>query len=713
MTGADRAARRAAALPAAALVAATLVAGRAGAQTLDLDPATRPPEIGDRTFVVPLVDELEAELETLIRRDRRADGVERTLLRASIHCRRLAVDLLLGGETAGPAGSVAVLHGVRLASGRADLDAALEALGGRDPAAPSTARALRLVARFHETPPGLDAAIDDRDPAALDRRLAECFAPLGEAIVILDGAPLADHWLHAADAGASDGGPAGTDLAAVVDGLAARLDDAGLPASTATPVRETIEFLGRGLAFSELRSRVVAGCRAVSTVLDVADTIAGAAWLGDAPADRYLAEVAAAAAGYRAPDTRAAAAARLEELEAVQVVVQHLGRLRAAREDVRPLMALLARLDAPEHAAGRRWRLELLASILEGMADFRALSREPPPPGRDLPQVHRRLRRTYLDAEAALLRELARRPPEDVSLADPAFASQLGDLRQLLGDLRRLHRVSAWVETVAAIAPEAEDALATRLRRLAARLLDPQRRAGAVEQMDRFEAELARFARLPFEDDLAAGTPAAVAATGGQHRALLERIETARRAWAVAWSGPEPPGPASRRLELLARLASAMLDLATAADTTEAAGTLNRWAAWDMPAWAMARPLTDVAGRLKLGAAAAVEGDDDELAAQLDRMDADAPLVRVVGGLLRARGEALAALPDGARSLAGQVVHGPTPGAWLADRRPEIARLCRYATELVYAQRTNERELVDALGPYVAGLCDDLLPALR
>src|SRR4030095_16628808 len=167
-------------------------------------------------------------------------------------------------------------------------------------------------------------------------------------------------------------------------------------------------------------------------------------------------------------------------------------------------------------------------------------------------------------------------------------------------------------------------------------LLDPNRRPDSIAAMSELERQLGLFAELPFEAHLRDGDAGAATATGALHAQLLAVIKQQRQKWAQAWGDGNATSDAGNRMMQLYRLTSAMADMADIArgggggEGGDDADLLNRWSGWMLDPALFRRPMADVSSRLKLATAAAVQGDDNGLSQQLERIDRDAPLVKLV-----------------------------------------------------------------------------------
>jgi hypothetical protein len=645
---------------------------------------------------------LEEERQELARRAAIAQSPRRDVLEGLLGVRRLAAELIGAGESAGPAGSAAIVAGFTLMRGRDGLDAALgellELASPQPPQEPRSARleeALQHVQRFVA---GLDAGPGpSTDPEVLDSAVALATRPLLRALTALAaGGGAADHWLAA---------PGSTDsLEADLSRLRARLAAAPPPPSVLQPINRVVSYLKRGSTYDDLRPRVLEYAAEMSAALDLQESLARAAWL---PADRRDAlenRLGDALRGFGDPATRTAAREALRRLASTGAVIDRITVLEQRQSaELRELRAVvLDRLAAegnePLSSAER------LVQILDRMIAYRELV-EPELSG-ELRAVRRRLDESCRKAERALLERIAAVLENPGALADPALSSLVSSHRDAIGDLERLDRVPQWTATFALLRPAAANGFSTKLRRLCTELLDQSRRPDAAAQLERLGRQVERFGQLPYEDRIRRGD--AVAVTGGMDRQLAAAIDGARGAWADGAALGESDGEAAVRLELIYRLAAAMADTADVPGGAEAA-ILNRWAAWEIDPSTSARLLGDLPGRFKLATAAAVDGQLEELRRQVERIEREAPPARLVGRLHTALAPRLEALPDGALGTAAQLA-GPQPrAAHLAEARGSIAGFCRYAMELDYARIVGDEELAGRLQSHLNALSMELL----
>lgn len=735
------------------------------AQTLDISSAIAPPVLVQPTYSAHLVAELDDEIKKLRIAPQDENQQRQAIRTASINIRMIASDLLASGDRAGKDGSIAVLAGLRLARGRGAIDSALSklldlppasqpaetpgAVAG-DKAAAGLESILRSIRVFNDSVEALERQAHPFDGHDPDEILPAVFKHLAQAIGELEQSPIASHWIPARSVNIK--APA-SDRAATIssdrpelslEAIAARLPDAPLLPQARDDLADIIDFLRRGEQFTELQPRIDQYRSVVQAVLELADLAAQAAWLTDRDRQAYSGRIAHAVALFKDPKTRDAGRSMIGRLNRSRAVIEHIGALAQAKVEVKAIAGALSAAemmidDEVQSDAGRQ-QLALLAQILERMVAYRHL-----PAANlkgDLRSVERDLHKSYRKAEEALLKQIGSMAANAHPMSDPAFTTLLSDHKQLLADLQRVREVPAWVQAIAAIDHGSSDLFQRQILKISRWLLDPNRRPDAVAAMDQFQQQLNLFAELPFEKQLRAADPTAIAASGGLNEKLIAVISQQRQKWAQAWSEGNSSGEAGNWMMNLYRLTRTM---AEADEVVRAAGPpeppesgipdsgvpelhipglpglpgvpggeiLNRWPAWQLDPATVARPMADVVNRLKLATAAAVGGDEAGLAQQLERMDRDAPLAKLVGrlsGLLR---EDLSALPQNeAAAIMGQIVFPAMPGAWMLDHQRELADVCRYAAEQQYAAAAGRKESADAMNQYVNAVANRLLVIL-
>jgi hypothetical protein len=164
---------------------------------------------------------------------------------------------------------------------------------------------------------------------------------------------------------------------------------------------------------------------------------------------------------------------------------------------------------------------------------------------------------------------------------------------------------------------------------------------------------------------------------------------------------------------ILHRLLRAMEDNLDLVASDSRAALLHRWAGWVMPEGQLTRSVTDIEARLKLASAGAVRNDFADVRQQLDLIEREAPVAHLVAQLSRIMAQPLSQLPDGVAGMIGKAMYPPEAGAFLIDRRQEIAELCRYALEAEYANSYGREGEAGRIRAFVNGRAHRLLDALE
>jgi hypothetical protein len=473
-----------------------------------------PPQLGRDTFAAHSASLLEVEVQELTARAAIAHPQRRALLDARVNVRRLARQLLVAGDGAGPEGSSAVIAGLCLAKDMGVIDATLEQVA----ATPLT---------FGDLPVA--------DVHALDLALERALTPLLEAVAREQQRSPVNLWVADPRPERPDGGAA--TIAGLQD-LGERLASAPLRGDTRDELGVIADYLARGSVYPDLRPAVERHLETIAGLLELVAAADGAAWI-DGPARAGLDDrTHEAVVLFRQRSTRGEGETRLRRLAEARAVIVSLNTLAdvAPRLDLAlAQVALLVQLtdEGITDAAPARWgRLRL---VVDRMVAYRALSE--PDLEAELRLVRRRLDEAYRRAEHALATRTAELITASGGLADPALASLVADHQQYLDDLRRIEQLPAWIDQVRAIDPAAAGPFGGQVRLWSQWLLDNARRPQAVLAMERFERELRLLGRLPQEDALRRGELAA--ATGARGDELAATIDAARKAWAQAWGRGE------------------------------------------------------------------------------------------------------------------------------------------------------------------------------
>lgn len=706
----------------------------AHSQTLDLDVPPAAPELDRFTFANDIIGKLEQEIADSLAKERGADPIEKLALQTMVNIRIIAADLLTTGDKAAELGSVTSLAGLTLAQHRSDIDATMQdfiALSQRlaksnNPSDADQSRlriavdALRL---FNDNAVANAADLRTVDVKFLDRAMAAMFMPLADAVSAIDRKEAQNQWIQA-----SKVTPTPAMAVQRQPGVAApirapqrtvaqvrnELFALSLRDDTKAELSSIVDFLERGSAFPDLRPQVDASLRHISQVIDLLNSLQGATWLDDKSREAYLERLHLGVVLFKDPRTRERGQRHLDRLESSRVIIDRITTLAGVNVRINSLRDAFLDADAmienPAQADLGQQQLRKLDTVLARMIAFREL--KPVELRRELQVVVRQLEMQYEDSEKRLLNEIETLATNPGALTDPGFASLMQNQEQYLSDIERVRRMPDWVDKIRLIDPGSAGPFHNQSRKMAQWLLDSNRRPDALRAMDQIEQQLALFYPLPFEGPLRTGDAVAVKATGGLNEQFLRVIDNLRRNWARAWADGDAGSEEANHLLLIYRLLQTMEDTAHVIDLRDASDALNRWSAWELSETAVARTVSDLPSRLKLATDAAVKEDQDALARQLEEIDRDAPVVKLLGRLAQVIGKAALDLPDGAVGCMGQLTGPPGSDAWWANRRNDLATLCRYQTEAEFARTVGREELLDALTQFVNARANDMLTQL-
>lgn len=325
----------------------------------------------------------------------------------------------------------------------------------------------------------------------------------------------------------------------------------------------------------------------------------------------------------------------------------------------------------------------------------------------------RKLNEDYASSEKYILENLAKLTSEPDALSNPALSSLISDQKQYLQDLKRTVQLPQWISILSQLVPRSAKAIERQLQKVSNQLIDPNSRPGAIVTLDKLGEQIHMFNPLPFENQLYSANSAVIKSTGGRQKELAAAITESRKAWAQAWADGNNTEENATHMMLLYRFTQLQGDAASLILIEEKPLTLNRWAAWELPAEIVSQRSADLPTRLKLATAAAIDSDDQTLAHQLDRIDREAPFAKLVGRLHLHLSESLADLPDGALSILGQTTSLPGQDAWGISMRMNLAQLCRYTLEHQHAQATGQAAMANTLEKYVNQLASNLLVELN
>lgn len=739
---------------AAALAAAVALGGTAFARshpalpsqsggTLNLEGVPPLPHLRGESVSIQVASTLEQEISELERPPAAvADALLTSVRSARLELRRLARLLLVKSDAGGPASDAAALHGFRLADLRRRVDLRLErAVEGTGLTLAGESRPLgvrerdriqRLLARFAEVAPKALGSARLDDIVQLDSAMSVALEPLIDAIAITESMPTGD------DLGS--GWPTKDELAAlgVASGIGA------LPAHGAAPTmslaidpcdpiqRESIQgevgpatwnaierLCGRAseaatdgnaspIDLMDAAMRLSMASKAASW-LDAnarADLDQRAAALAEGRGDRGLAKAKASLVAAR---TRLGAAAT--ESNPPAELDRVLRSLLFLRDDGSSDGSLLpvALAQSPRE----------LTRVIERVADsiqiaVAARTGEATESAKEWKAPLRDARRRYDKAETATWAKLPGLLADEDSLTNPEYTGLVRAQREAFRDIDRVLGAQKLIDSIGGVRPQAARGLGARVHAMVRWLNEPPRRDDATLAYDTLELHVTLFLPMPFERDLREPTDEALTFTAGRTNELVRAVDEARSAWADAWAEGAATGTAAKRLVLLHRLLRTMEDLSRGGGPSgrDAVGSLSRWGAFHATKASLAPAMVDMTAMAQLATTSAIKGDDEKLARDLDRIDRDAPLARLVGQLSRDLEPWLAKRPG---DILGQLVairEAPRGDAWGIALRSRLAAILRAARELDAARRGNRDEDEKALLEHLSGLARTALESI-
>lgn len=689
-----------------------------------------PPLLGLNTYLTRCNVIMRSEIMDLADKDAVAKEIEQAALQAQINVRRLAIQLLTQGDRAEGDGILAVFNGLRLFHARYDLDESLDGLvtlgrglqaGDNELLLAKFAEAYEALGRFNKKLQNAPHEIPITNNVQLDRFIEQLMWPLIPTVELVALDSVVHHWPTTSDISSTlqeenaDSNTSDSQIAAdlLLKQIRLGLEEISLEDDTHDKINTILDWLQRGSQFPEFHHGIQRYSKLLLEVLEFASALENASWLEENTQQILKDRLHTATVLFEDRTTRAIGQQQLTQLLKTKSVLIRTSKLAEKRHDVKPIgLVFGAMLNSTDHdnslepvIARKLWL------IVERMMIYREL--KTPKLQREFRLVMRKLNEDYLASEKYLLENLAKLTSEPDALIDPAISSLISDQKQYLEDLQRIAQLPQWVSTLSQLVPGSANAIEKQLQKISKLLIEPNSRPSAITTLDKLSEQIRLFNPLPFESQLYSGSSAVIKTTGGRHKQLAAAITQSRRAWAQAWADGVNTEETSKHMMLLYRFTQLQGDAAGFLLVEEKPLTLNRWAAWDLPAEIIIQRSADLPTRLKLATAAAIDGDDQTLARQLDRIDREAPFAKLVGRLHLNLSESLAQLPDGALSVLGQTTSLPSDEAWGVSMRIKLAQLCRYTLEHQHAQATGQAPITQSLETYVNQLASVLLYELN
>lgn len=369
-------------------------------------------------------------------------------------------------------------------------------------------------------------------------------------------------------------------------------------------------------------------------------------------------------------------------------------------------------LDAPsiDDSAILLSRTRLLVEIME---DARLGEQEVL---RDLTSALRSIEKRRQRLKRKLLTQLPSIAAEPTALSTNELSSLIAAMKSTHDDEVRIRNATRQVRRITDLRPSSTREFTRRVREWCRMLSQTGNRTKGADALDQVSLSFERYDPIPFESRLRTADPQAQILTGGRAVDLVQRIDLLRTEWADEIAQGELNGPRGKELDLLARLGRLLSDLEVVAEeqsqVREAVAVTNRWGGWYVPEHAIEWMARSIAPGLKIAVAAALQGNLDQLQSDLNRLEDQAPPVRLLGWLASQLNGPLEGTIDGP---AGAIIASALPAsreAWLINHRIVLASICRALLERSHANRQEDIDEVTALTNFIVHSSRQLLQDL-
>ena len=709
------------------------------AQTLDLDGVSKGPALTAVNAANDLGRQLEDEARTLLVEAGRLTAEAQTGLQARAKLRNLAAFLLQNGAERPWDESAPVVMGMRVAGMLKRCDGLIgSTLAARrvdeTPLKTGDARlaiaALERLARSTLDQVRAAAAAKPKDmPALLTDALALTLAPLVELAQIVEGTSLDDPWPILPSARLMETRRA--NARATVQSLRAKA--AGLTTNA------VVESVAKALTAVELRSAASTTAvdlglieSAIDTLLVLQQMAAGRPPLPmplmaiQQASDRLTQSLSDLGLGAnalaQAPRMQLAALATTSRVAQLMLsmrdgdMVSDADRIAFSEASA----ALLGgELSGDDRARARvATRIEAACDASQRLTANTGTSASEQPL-KDLKDVTRALDRDVKAAIKPLPATFARMAADPAAAADPALLSALDRVLMLDEDLSRVLRLQSLVDSLTGIRPKAGRGFAKHARLMARMLLDPLKRANGQAAFASLEAQFAQAIPFAYEEELQRRTDRALVLTGGEAAKILEIAGTARAQWADALSRGDFAGPASVRLERIARLCACLRDLdpLDPSVTREGGDRLAMWGGWASRRAVIAPAALDLTARSVLACKTMVRPESKDSAGRdaMTQFEQDVaaleraiPIVRLVSQLERSVVPMMTAPSNTVVALLAPLVSAAAPDAYLVREAPRLQVIDRALFESEFARRSGNLMIRDALAAFIATIAKDV-----
>ena len=659
-------------------------------------PAADPPQ-GPGSVVESTMSTLSAEAAAMTAP---GDEIGRELTEARRTWRAVAIEVLRAASTEPWASQAAFVTGMRMADGRATLDATMARALARPRSDADVVRLAAAARAFTERGPTAVHALAADDPARIDAAVAACLAGLAEAL-----APFA-----ADDAGArgldADLWPSaeGGGSTKALERFMVALERFAPKEPWAVRAKSGAAMLRQAAGIAAFRPQAESIAEAALGSIRLLRALEAVTWLDEDTKGSLRTSCASALADLDRTADRERTAVGLKRLSGVSALLDDLSALCAGRGGRPPLgvdaAARCVRLVMDGDGAAERLRAAAaLASCMRVQADGL--------PGA-MPQLMGAILRRSSKDRTALVQWLA-----DGAGNDPP-AGAIAAAERAAEDLSLLEGAATTIGRAATLGTRAQQAALRSAERSGDGLRLDRTRDAARSTLMALTKRVDRWLELPGERDLREPQSAVATVAGPMSGRLAARIDRTRAQWSASLGRPEQAS--LREMDLLERVMVQADRLARLgsdeADLLATSASLARWAAWSPSAEGVAVTLAPLRPRISLACAAAAEGEWDECERTLEAVERELPLAEFVAMVQSRIGTSLPRTEPDVTALIRSLGAPVHDGSWLAADRARLATLARAWSELRHATTNGAADQGQACAAVATQVARDLLDSL-
>ena len=659
-------------------------------------PAADPPR-GPGSVVESTMSTLSAEAAAMTAP---GDEIGRELTEARRTWRAVAIEVLRTASTEPWASQAAFVTGMRIADGRATLDATMARALSRPRSDADVVRLAAAARAFTERGPTAVHALAADDPARIDAAVAACLAGLAEAL-----APFA-----ADDAGArgldADLWPSaeGGGSTKALERFMVALEQFAPKEPWVVRAKSGAAMLRQAAGIAAFRPEAESIAEAALGSIRLLRALEAVTWLDEDTKGSLRTSCAAALADLDRTADRERTAVELKRLRGVGALLDDLSVLCAGRGGRPPLgvdgAARCVRLVMDGDGAAERLRAAAaLAACMRVQADGL--------PGAMSQLMGAILRRSSKD-RTALVQWLADGAGNDPPAGAVAAAERAAE------DLSLLEGAATTIGRAATLGTRAQQAALRSAERAGDGLRLDRTRDAARSTLMALTKRVDRWLELPGERDLREPQSAVAAVAGPMSGRLAARIDRTRAQWSASLGRPEQAS--LREMALLERVMAQADRLARLgpddADLLATSASLARWAAWSPSAEGVAVTLAPLRPRISLACAAAAEGEWDECERTLEAVERELPLAEFVTMVQSRIGASLPRTEPDVSAMIRSLGAPAHDGSWLAADRARLATLARAWSELRHATANGAADQGQACAAVATQVARDLLDSL-